>query len=72
MGQRQSRQPAMDQVVDKSRPVSLERAGEVEDSVDFLSQRDDDRRLSRAAMMISQPVLNAIWDNPDDAEYDQL
>ena len=72
MAQKQSRQPAMDQVVDKLRTASPERAGEVKDSVDSLRQRDDDRRLSRAAIVISQPVLDAIWDNPDDAEYDQL
>ena len=72
MARKQSRQPAIDQVVDKLQTVSPERAGEVKDSVDSSSQRDDDRRLSREAMVISQPVLNAIWDNPDDAEYDEL
>ena len=72
MAQKQSRQPAMDQVVDKLRTASPERAGEVNDSVDSLRQCDDDRRLSRAAIVISQPVLDAIWDNPDDAEYNQL
>ena len=72
MARKQSRQPAIDQVVDKLQTVSPERAGEVKGSVDSLSQRDDDRRLSREAMVFSQLVLNAIWDNPDDAEYDEL
>jgi hypothetical protein len=72
MGQKQSREPVTAQVVDMMRTLSPERLGEVEDSVDFLSQRDEDSQLSRAAMVVSQPVLNAIWDNPDDAEYDGL
>jgi len=44
----------------------------VEDFIDFLSQRDRDRQLLQAAMAASEPALNAVWDNPDDAAYDRL
>ena len=60
VSQKRSRQPVIDPVVDKLRAVSPEQAGE-----------DDDRQLTRAFMLMSLPVLNAIWDNPDDAEYDR-
>lgn len=49
-----------------------ERVSEVEDFVDFLRQRDADRPLVRAAARASGPVFQKVWDNPDDAAYDQL
>jgi len=49
-----------------------ERLTEVEDFIDFLSQCDTERGLTRAAMGATAPTLHAVWDNPDDAEYDSL
>ena len=72
MAQRQSRQPAIDRAVDKLQTRPVARLGETEDSADFLSQHDEDRQLSRAVMLVSQPVLSSIWDNPDDAQYEQI
>ncbi len=68
-------QPQMqriEQVVHKLQTFSPERVNEVEDFIDFLSQCDSDRQLTQAAMMASEPVLDKLWDNPDDAEYDRL
>lgn len=48
------------------------RVAEVEDFIDFLSSRDSDRSLVRAAQAVSEPNLEAVWDNADDAEYDRL
>lgn len=45
---------------------------EVEDFIDFLSQRGLDQQVVQAAMAASQPALSEIWNNPEDAEYDQL
>ncbi len=45
---------------------------EVEDFVDFLRVRDEDRHLVTAATRLSEATFAAIWDNPDDAAYDQL
>ncbi|MGH8593634.1 MAG: toxin-antitoxin system, antitoxin component, Xre family protein [Gammaproteobacteria bacterium] len=62
----------IDDVVQKLRTLSSERIAEVEDFIDFLKQRDEDRQLTRAAMRATEPVLERIWDNADDAEYDRL
>jgi len=48
------------------------RLAEVEDFVDFLRNRETDHRIARAAAQASEPSLEAVWDNPDDAEYDRL
>jgi hypothetical protein len=45
---------------------------EVEDFVDFLLTRKIDRQLTREAQQLSEPVFAAVWDNTDDAEYDNL
>lgn len=62
----------IEQLVHKLRTLSPNRINEVEDFIDFLSQRDTDQQLTQAAMAASEDSLNAIWDNSDDAEYDQL
>jgi hypothetical protein len=49
-----------------------EKVAEVEDFVDFLQHRADDRRLTQAAAHLSEDSLRKIWDNPDDADYDRL
>ena len=56
----------------KLQTLSPERISEVEDFIDFLRQRDSERELTTAAMALSTPSLEAIWDNPEDAAYDQL
>ena len=33
---------------------------------------DSERQVTQFAMAASEPVLDAVWDNPDDAEYDAL
>ena len=68
----QQTQLYFEKVVHKLQTLSLERANEVEDFIDFLSQRDTDKQLSQMAMAVSESTLKELWDNPDDAEYDQL
>ncbi len=43
----------------------------MEDFIDFLRQRQDDRRLTRAAARLAEGAFAKVWDNPDDAAYDQ-
>jgi hypothetical protein len=62
----------IDQVIQKLQALSPERVTEVEDFIDFLSHRDSARGLTRAAMAATEPTLDSIWDNPDDAAYDRL
>jgi hypothetical protein len=58
--------------IEKIRTLRPERIAEVEDFVDFLRQRHEDRRLVRSASNLSENVFQKIWDSPDDAEYDRL
>jgi hypothetical protein len=50
----------------------MDRLAEVEDFVDFIRQRDQDRALVRAAGAASAPAFAAVWDNPEDDAYDAL
>lgn len=49
-----------------------ERLAEVENFVDLLRERSADRGLVRAAGGVSERSFAAVWDNPDDAVYDEL
>ncbi|RCJ27094.1 toxin-antitoxin system, antitoxin component, Xre family protein [Nostoc minutum NIES-26] len=44
----------------------------VENFIDSLYQLNSDRMLTLAAAKLSEQALQKIWDNPDDAECDQL
>ena len=59
-------------LLEKIRSLPPEKAAEVEDFIDFLSQREGDRQLAGAATGLSEASFHHVWDNPDDAEYDQL
>lgn len=57
----------------KLQALPPQRRAEVEDFIDFLSLRNgNDRSLVRAAQLVSEKHLQALWDNPDDADYDRL
>ncbi|MBD1919066.1 MULTISPECIES: toxin-antitoxin system, antitoxin component, Xre family protein [Cyanophyceae] len=60
------------QLLDKIRQFSPLQIAEVEDFVDFLSQRYSDRQLVAASAQASEPSLAQVWDNPEDAAYDDL
>ena len=62
----------IEQVVQKLEALAPNRIDEVEEFIDFLSQRDTDQQLTQAAMAASESTLSEIWNNDDDAEYDQL
>jgi hypothetical protein len=59
-------------LLDKLRALPRERLAEVEDFVDFLRQREEDRRLVAAAAKLAEKSFRKVWDNADDAEYDRL
>jgi len=56
----------------KIRTLPPERVAEVEDFVDFLRLRDEEQQLMRAASKLSEAAFAKVWDDPDDADYDQL
>ena len=59
------------ELLDKIKSLPPDKIAEVVDFVDFLSHNDD-RLLVDAAAKISEVSFAAVWDNPDDAEYDNL
>ena len=61
-----------DELLEKIRSLSPERLAEVEDFVDFLIERYEDRALVHDMMKLSEESLAKVWDNPDDAVYDRL
>ena len=61
-----------EELLEKLRSLSPERLAEVEDFVDFLRLRDQDRGLTQAAARLSGDAFAKVWDNPDDADYDRL
>lgn len=59
-------------LIDKIRSLPPEKVAEVEDFVDFLKMRGEDRLVTHAATKLSEEAFRQVWDNPDDAEYDRL
>ena len=59
-------------LIEKITALPAERVAEVEDFVDFLSQREQGLALTRAGAAASEPAFAAVWDNPEDAAYDAL
>ena len=59
-------------LIEKIRALPPERVHEVEDFVDFLKLRDEDRQLIRAAAKLSEKAFHDVWDNPEDSTYDRL
>jgi hypothetical protein len=59
-------------IVEKILKLPPDKVTEVEDFIDFLLERTCDKQLVTAATKLSETAFNKVWDNPDDAEYDQL
>lgn len=59
-------------LLEKIRQLLPEQVLQVEGFIDSLYQQNLDDGIILAAAKLSEPVLHRIWDNPDDAEYDQL
>ena len=59
-------------LIEKIATLPIERIAEVEDFVDFLRSKDQDRALFRAAQAASEPAFAAVWNNPEDDVYDAL
>ncbi len=60
------------ELIDKLEALPPERINEVEDFIDFIKQRDQDRQLTHAATKTAEQSFAKVWDNPDDAVYDAL
>jgi hypothetical protein len=64
--------PANPALIEKLNELPRDRLAEVEDFVDFIRQRDQDRATVRAAGAVSAPAFAAVWSNPEDDAYDAL
>ena len=59
-------------LLEKIEALPLERIAEIEDFVEFIAAREQERSLTRAATAASIPAFAAIWSNPEDDVYDSL
>jgi len=59
-------------LIEKLKALSPDRVAEVEDFVDFLRAREQERTLVRAATRVAEPAFREVWDNDEDAVYDRL
>jgi hypothetical protein len=59
-------------LIEKIRAMPEEQLYEVEDFVDFIRLREQQRALTRDAAAASAAAFAAIWDNPEDDVYDAL
>ncbi|MDX2216524.1 MAG: DUF2281 domain-containing protein [Oculatellaceae cyanobacterium bins.114] len=59
-------------LLEKIRQLPPEKLAEVEDFIDFLAQRIADYQLTLAATKLSESAFQQVWDNPLDADYDEL
>jgi hypothetical protein len=62
--------PANPALIEPLNTLPADRLHEVEDFVDFLRLREQDRALVRATGAASAPAFAAIWNNPEDDVYD--
>jgi hypothetical protein len=59
-------------LIEKIRQLPPQRLAEVEDFVDFLRTREDEHRLTQAAVRASKASFAAVWDSDEDAAYDRM
>ena len=52
--------------------LSPEQIAAVEEFVEFLRLRGQDRALTQAAAAASSPAFESVWNNPEDDVYDAL
>ena len=59
-------------LIEKIKALPDEHLVAVEDFVDFIAARAQDRALAHAAASASAPAFAKVWDNPDDDAYNAL
>lgn len=59
-------------LIEKIRSLSPEKFIELQDFVEFLSQKNMERKLINAGNKLAEDAFKKVWDNPEDAEYDRL
>lgn len=64
--------PDAQALLEKIQALPRERIAEIEDFVEFIAAREQERSLARAAGAASVPSFATIWNNPEDDVYDAL
>ncbi len=59
-------------LIQKIRSLSQEKIKEVEDFIDFLKYKEKGEGLTYWAAKAAEPSFQRVWDNPEDADYDNL
>lgn len=59
-------------LIEKIRQLPPQRQAELKDFVDFLRTREEEQRLTQAAVRASEASFALVWDNDEDAVYDRL
>lgn len=59
-------------IAERMQALSPEQLAEVEDFVEFIRIRGQERAIAKAASGASARVLAEIWNNPEDDVYDAL
>jgi hypothetical protein len=59
-------------IIQKIRTLSPGKVAEVLDFVEFISQKDRDRRLLKSANKLAEKAFKKVWDNTEDEVYDRL
>ena len=59
-------------LMEKIRSLPPDKITVLEDFLDFLLTRSEENLLVYTATKLSEAPFAKIWDNPEDAEYDEL
>lgn len=59
-------------LMEKIRSLPPDKITVLEDFLDFLLTRSEAHLLVYSATKVSEAAFAKIWDNPEDAEYDEL
>ncbi len=65
-------QTSLKNMLEKLEALPPERLAEVADFVDFLYHRDQQKHLRQNFQQAMEKRFGQVWDNDDDAAYDQL
>lgn len=59
-------------VIEKVNQLSIEQIQQVEQFIDSLQENDSDNKLVFASLKLAESSFKRVWNNDEDAEYDDL
>lgn len=59
-------------VAEKVKRLSVEQIIQVNKFIDSLEEQDPNTELTFASNRVAESAFSKVWDNPEDAEYDNL